>query len=59
MSFYFKAQQLKLKEIQDISTNTADVQIDQLILVSYGTHAGINYFASLGIFVHQGRRMQR
>ena len=41
----------------DISTNT-HVQINQLIFVSYGTHA-TNYFVYLGLFIPQGRRMQR
>ena len=41
---------------QDISTNT-DVQIDQSIFVSYIMHV-MDYFASLGIFMHQGRRIQ-
>ena len=33
-------------------------QIDRSIFASYGTHA-MNFCASLGIFMHQGRRMQR
>ena len=42
---------------QDISTNT-HVQIDWSIFVSYGMHAMNYYFASLGIFLRQGRRTQ-
>ena len=51
---------LKLKSSPsglDISTNT-HVQINRSIFASYGTHA-MNYFAYLGIFMPQGRRMQR
>ena len=41
-----------------ISINT-DVKIDQLLIfVSYGTHT-MNYFVSLGIFMHRGCRIQR
>ena len=41
-----------------ISINT-DVKIDQLLIfVSYGTHT-MNYFVSLGIFMHRGCGIQR
>ena len=46
----------KLHE-RDISTNK-HVHIDRSILASYRAHAMI-YFASLGIFMYQGRRTQR
>ena len=69
-----KAQQ-RLKEISvvyfiTIATRTATevtktgystknhLRIDQSIFAPYGTHA-TNYFASLGIFMRQGRRTQR
>ena len=41
----------------DISTNT-HVQINRLNFASCGMHA-MNYFVSLGIFMHQGHRTRR
>ena len=35
-----------------------NLQIHRLFFASYGTHT-MNYFASLGIFMRQGRRAQR
>ena len=43
--------------VPDISANT-HVQIDGSIFASYRMHA-MNYFASLRIFIHQGRKTQR
>ena len=70
-SFYCPAQQ-KLKEIYAIKQPPQEqpqksqkqvmlqkyIQIDQSIFASYGTHT-TNYFASFGIFMHQGCRMWR
>ena len=62
----WKAQQ-KLNEIcvvkQPQKSHEQDIlqkhlQIDRSIFASYGTRA-MNYFASLGIFLRQGRRTQR
>ena len=71
MSFYRKAKQ-RLKEIylvkqqpqeQPQKSHEQDIlqkhlQIDRSMFASHATHA-MNYFASLALFMRQGRRTQR
>ena len=61
-SYIFKAQKrlnkLAATEITQTGYSAKTLQINWSFFASYGTHAMI-YFASLGIFMQQGRRMQR
>ena len=65
----FKAEKKKLQQNASLknshrnNTNRVfyqkkNLQVDRSFFASYGTHA-MNYFVSLGIFMHQGRRTQR
>ena len=61
-SYIFKAQKrlnkLAATEITQTGYSAKTLQINWSFFASYGTHAMI-YFASVGIFMQQGRRMQR